>query len=202
MVGLTHEEAIEYCKLGGELHLSRDNVFLRFKTGPREALLIQTPPHVRATSLLCSQIVRYQEAQSGEGGLVWLGLWDIGPAIAQRVGWRTLESIRRLHGINASLEIAPATSFRADELIEEQVFLTNTLAFGWGGYLVSSGSPFVLDFRTSDRFFVYSSQAEVLDEIEGALELWKPVRVDEASETRGSGHLKPKPLAPRKRKRR
>ncbi len=202
MVGLTHEEAIGYCKSSGELRFLRDKIHLRFRTGPREALLIQTPPSMQATSLLCSQIVRYQEADWGEGSLVWLGLWHMGPSIAQRVGWRTLESIRRLHGVNASLEIAPATSFRGDELVDEQVFLTNILAFGWGGYMVSSGSPFILDFRTSERFFVYSSQAEVLDEIEGALEAWKPVRVDEASETRGSGHLRPKPLAPRERKRR
>ncbi|MGH9526412.1 MAG: hypothetical protein ACRD2F_07035 [Terriglobales bacterium] len=198
MLGLTHEEAIGYCKSTGRLLVSRDGIHVRFVTGPRKALVIQTPPHLRAASALCLEMVNYQQAErSFEGGLLWLGLWD-GVSGIHRVGWRALEAMRRVHGVNASLEIAPATSFRADELVEEQAFLTYALAFGWGGYMIPSSVPYLLDLRTSDRFFVCAETARDLQDVGAALKAWKPVMVDESGGSANAGRGEPKRAGKRK----
>ena len=200
MLGLTYEEAVSHCRSNGDLSLSHDNVFLRFRAGPRSALLVQTPSQLRMVSALCLDLVDYQGAErSFEGGLLWLALWDFQPPV-HRVGWRAIEAMRRAHGVNSPLEIAPATLFRADELIEQQAFLTFALALGWSGYMVPRMSRDLFDLRTSDRMFVYAESDEVLGEIETALKRWKPVLVDESRECSGTGRRKTKRATLRKAK--
>jgi hypothetical protein len=198
MLGLTYEEAVEYCRSIEELCLSRDNVFLRFRAGPRGALVVQTPSHLRMVSALCLDLVSYQQAKGNfEGGLLWLGPWDFSPPV-HRVGWRAIEAMRRVHGVNAPLEIAPATLFRADELIEQQAFLTFALAFGWSGYMVPRMSRYLLDLRASDRFFVHAETAEDLEDIAGVLKRWEPTGAEESGEPNKTGRRKPKRATLRK----
>ncbi|HEX4007471.1 MAG TPA: hypothetical protein VHX60_14945 [Acidobacteriaceae bacterium] len=176
MEALTAEEARRWCSQGfGSLRVTNEDL-LYYKTRRRFGFEVGVPSDFRRIALLCGDLVNFTFGPDFEGGLLWLKGWEFGVTDIVKVGWRTLESIRRAHGNLQSLEIAPAQVFRADEVIDLHAFLLYTMTYEWAGYLLPRNGGFFLDVRASKRIICNAATEEIDEKLFEHLSKWQPAR--------------------------
>lgn len=176
MQALTTEEARRWCAQGfNSLRVTKEDL-LHYKTRRRFGFKIPIPSEFRRIALLCDDLLSFTGSHDFEGGLLWLARWDVGLTNIVRVGWKTLEDIRRAHGNLQSLEVAPAQLFRRDEFVDLQAFLLYTMAYEWSGYLVPRNGGFFVDIRASSRIFCMASSQETNERLFERLSKWQPSR--------------------------
>jgi hypothetical protein len=171
---LNTDEARRWCKQGfGSLRLTNEDL-LYYKSRRRFGFMIRIPAEFRRMAVLCHDLLTFTGGHEFEGGLMWLHLWDVGVNRIVRVGWQTLEDLRRAHGCVQSLEIAPAQLFRSDEFVGMHAFLLYTMAYEWSGIMLPRNGGFFLDIRASSRFFCWAESEDVEEKLLEHLKGWSP----------------------------
>jgi hypothetical protein len=173
MEALSAKEARLWCRGFNSLRLSSEDV-LEYKGRRRHSFVVKFPARCREIVAVAHTTLLFTDGRDFEGGLGWLKRWDIGTNQITRVGWRTVEDIRRAHGCVESLEVAPAQAFRHDEFVELHAVLAQMMAYGWGGYFVPRVRGYFLDIRTSERFFCKAESAATLEKLHMPLKDWGP----------------------------
>jgi hypothetical protein len=178
MEALTVEEARRWCKQGfGLLRLTKEDL-LYYKSRRNSGLMIRTPTEFRRIAVLSHELLSFTGGHDFEGGLLWLKRWDVGVNRIIRVGWRTLEDLRRAHGCVQSLEVAPAQAFRSDEFVEMHAYLLYTMAYEWSGFLLPRNGGFFLDIRTSGKLLCWPESKDVEAKLREHLKGWSPSKED------------------------
>lgn len=180
MKGLTFAEARLYFKAPGNLRLTRDD-HLYYRSRRRFSFVVRIPAEFRRIAMLCGDLLSFTGGHEFEGGILWLRRWDVGMKRVVRVGWKTLEDIRRAHGDSQSLELAPAQVFRSDESVDFHSFLLYTMAFEWSAQAVSWNAGYFLDIRGSRRFFCVTDTRADCESLMEHLNDWDPKRENEAA---------------------
>jgi hypothetical protein len=127
--------------------------------------------------LLARRILFFRGEAGYSGGLVWLRGWNIGSPQLVHPGWLVLESIRRTNGDQRPLDVAPAQSFRDDELVAAHAFLIQIMGFGWAAEFVCSGEYF-LHFKPNQQICCIAKEGETLRELRNYFQEWKPTDKD------------------------
>jgi hypothetical protein len=178
---LTTDEARRWCKRDfGSLRLTNEDR-LYYRSRRRLGFMIRIPAEFRKMAFLSHDLLSFTGGHDFEGGLLWLQRWDIGANRIIRVGWQTLENIRRAHGSMQSLEVAPVQVFRSDEFNDFHAFLLYTMAYEWSGFMLPRNGGFFLDIRASSRLFCMTETPEVRKNLLEHLKTWDPKPEDHAS---------------------
>jgi hypothetical protein len=176
MKALTTKGAILRCSQNG-LVMKNDSR-LRYKGVEESAFFITAPEEHRGILFLARSVTTFREEADFNGGLIWLRRWDIGSPQLVRPGWSILENIRRAHGDDRPLEVAPAQLFRQDELVELNAFLIQAIAFGWIADYVPSTRNFFLHLRDNRQICVTTKSDETSNELRKYLQQWHPTDED------------------------
>jgi len=176
MKALTPPEAQEWCSQAA-LGLTGDSS-LCYKRSKEHKFFITAPEEHRMITALAHDVLIFRGEASFSGGLLWLRRWDIGSPQLVKPGWLILENIRRAHGDLRSLELAPAQSFREDEIVELHAFLIQTIAYGWVAEFVPGSGHYFLHFKDNRQIRFTAESPATLEELRTALHRWNPTDED------------------------
>jgi len=175
MKALTTTEAIQWCKTA-DLDITRDDE-LRYPGSKLYKFFIPIPVAHPEIVMLAREILFFRGESNYSGAIVWLRRWDIGSPQLVHPGWLVLESIRRANGDQRPLDIAPAQSFRDDELVAAHAFLIQIMGFGWVAEFVSSGEYF-LHFKDNLQISCTANDAATSKELRNYYQRWEPTDED------------------------
>jgi hypothetical protein len=176
MKALTAREAKKWCSQDAKgLHFG-DLDSLRYRPSKEHAFFIAAPEEHRRINFLAGQIIAFRDGRSFSGGLLWLRRWDNASLVWP--GWLILESIRRAHGDERSLEVAPAQLFREDELVALHAWLIQVIAFGWVADYVPSFGDFFVRFKDNRKIRFTAASAVDLKELRTLFKEWNPTDKD------------------------
>lgn len=170
MQGMTTDEAKSWCKR--KLIVTDEDELLYEHPGFKIEILV--PSEHRRIVALGHDLISYPTESYFEGGLLWLQRWQIGVSELARPGWEICEDIRRAHGEIRSLELAPATFFRNDELVALHASLVQVMAFGWSAYLVPSVGEYHFELRESGKVICEFRSADDSRKMSDDLKDWSP----------------------------
>jgi hypothetical protein len=173
---MTAEEARDWCLKVG-LKWTSEGV-LRYSRSAEHRFLVLAPEEFRLITVFSRGVLIFRGEAVFSGGLLWLRRWNIGSSPMVRVGWRTLENIRRAHGDSRSLEVAPAQLFREDEFLELHAFLVQVIGFGWLAEFVPSTGGFFAHFKDNRQVCFTAESKGSLDELRASLSRWNPTDED------------------------
>jgi hypothetical protein len=176
MKAMTDEEVRKWCPRAGLKAMRYD--ILRYKQKKEHKFFITAPEEHREILFLARIILIFRDEAQFSGGLLWLQQWNIGSPPVVWSGWRILENMRRAHGDLRSLEIAPAQSFREDEIVELHVFLVQVIAFGWRADYIPFFGEFFLHFKPNRQICVTAKSPETLKELRAHFQQWNPTDED------------------------
>lgn len=176
MKSLTVEEARNYCTQSGTFLSINDSNSLYYDTPEEHSFSIKHPPEYRRMLALTYELLTFSSPDSFYGGMIWLQGWQLGVNEMIRPGWRILEDMRRAHGDQRSLDLAPAQYFRHDEFVELHAYLVQVMGNGWPACYLPSGSCSFFEFRSSERFLCYSKDSTELDKLYSKLSSWGPAK--------------------------
>jgi hypothetical protein len=179
MKAMTDKEARKWCshESTGLRVIGRLNI-LRFKKPKEHYFFIDPPEKHRRIVALARTILCFRGDTQFSGGFLWLQCWDIGSPQLVWPGWRILEDMRRAHGEPRPLEIAPAQSFREDEMVELHAFLIQVIAFAWVADYIPFAGDFFLHFKMNGLICVSARSAETLNELRVHFRQWKQANED------------------------
>ena len=176
MKAMTDEEVRKWCPQAGLKAMRYD--ILRYKQKREHKFFITAPEEHREILFLARTILIFRDEAQFSGGLLWLQQWNIGSPPLVWSGWCILENMRRVHGDPRSLEIAPAQSFREDEIVELHVFLVQVVAFGWRADYIPFLGKFFLHFKPNRQICVTAKSPETLKELRAHFQQWNPTDED------------------------
>lgn len=108
------------------------------------------------------------------GATLWLTDWGVGQPLDEGVGYRLVEAMNRASGQPMAFEVAPAHSFRADELPEAVGMLLQPMIFAWDAYYAPNWSygfeEFFLHVSHDSFITVVTRTKDFHDRVFGKLE--------------------------------
>jgi hypothetical protein len=177
MEAMTDEQVRKWCPQAGLKATTRFDI-LRYKQKREHKFFITAPEEHRAILYLARVMLIFRDEVQFSGGLVWLQQWNIGSPPLVSAGWRILEDMRRAHGELRSLEIAPAQSFREDEIVELHAFLIQVIAFGWRADFIPFFGEFFLHFKPNRQICITAKSPKTLKELRDHFQQWNPTDED------------------------
>jgi hypothetical protein len=174
MKSLTPSEARQYC-LVPELALEVEGSAIFYKDSNLPRFVVSAPVEVRQMIAFILALVNATTQSSLSGCLVWFGRSDVGVLDSAHLGRRVLESLRLASGDPLTLTEAPAQLFGENSEAELEIFLLQAIIFGWPGHCLLTGSDYIVNFTSSQRWFFRSKEREKLTSLFSAMEAWNPV---------------------------
>ena len=172
---MTNDEARDYCqKFPDPLRIADDDS-IYFDVDEQPSFLVQSPMEFRGIGFLADAL----SSASPNGGFLWLHLM-YGAKPLVNASFEIIDNMRRAHGDDRPLRIAPAQTFEAREQLQLQIALMQVIGNGWNGYFIPADHSFLIDFRSSHRFFCHGRSKEQLTELSTLLEPWNPREVANA----------------------
>lgn len=174
---MTKEETRKYCtQPSAGLAVDEDDC-LYYDSPDEDSFFIKYPSEHRQIVKLSYDLLTISPINCFDGGMIWLHGWQYGPRWMTKPGWRIIEDMRRAHGDQNSLDIAPAQYFREDEMVELHASLIQLVAYEWPAYYLPRGSRFFVDY-TGERVLVHSKDSGMLEELYSGLASWGPGKED------------------------
>jgi hypothetical protein len=175
MKGLTSEQALYWIKNAG-LSMNEERV-LGYENAT-ERFFIAAPTGFRDILMLSRAVAIFGGEAGFSGGLLWLERWDIGSPQMVRVGWQTMEDLRRARGDMQSLDVAPAQYFRDDEIVPLQIFLLNVIGLGLVADFIPAGRHLFVRFKDNGQICFTSDEADTVKELRTTFSRWNPTEED------------------------
>jgi hypothetical protein len=118
--------------------------WLYFESHDRRSITVGLPKEPHQLVYLTNLFIPYDESTPLEGALLWIRDWGIWNEMVERVGFRTIEVMRRLTNEARSITEVPAYIFDKSELVDLQVCLLQPLLVGWDAFLVPVSADYIV----------------------------------------------------------
>jgi hypothetical protein len=175
MKALTKEQVRSWCT-ARYVNVTNDN-YLYFPRN-RHCIALELPDKPYELVALANALLPYSESAPFQGALLWIREWGVWNGLVERVGFRVLEIMRRMHGDTRRPEEAPGYLFDAQELVDLQTCLVQPLLIGWDAFMVPESGDYIIATSHDETTCVLARTQQVHASMLAELQPWNP-REDE-----------------------
>lgn len=172
MKALRKEEVLTWCQ-HRSVKVTNDD-YLYFDGHERRCIAIELPEKPYQLVALANDLLPYTQSVPFQGALLWIRQWGVWNELVERVGFKVMEVMRRVHGETKPLEEAPGLLFDSKELVDLQTCFIQPLLVGWDAFLVPESGDYIVATSHDETTCVLGRTQQTHERILAELQPWNP----------------------------